>query len=455
MLRLSAAILALASSIWAIGPGNQGGGGSTSTPFDPTGVAYSTNVVQKAGDTMTGALGIVGASLTASSGTFLATGATQFSIKPSSGIDVQNNAGVYAGFFVGNGAGLTGITGESNTLTASSKTVTGGSLTLGNPVGGAVISSNVGNAILVQNLRVNGSSLSIGGVVISSEQAGLKVTSMTLTATGNNVFSLTSSSGIGTSAGVWANFFVGSGAGLTNLPAATAVAHSSMVFTANGTWTKPTGVIVVDVEYCAGAGGTGSAAAGPPGGGGAGGYRHELLDVSTMVSLGVTIGAGGSSTNDGSDTSVGPLNVDGGGAGGDGSGGTGEQANGGGSGGGSGGTNATGAAGAGGGAGGPGGQGGGDAVACSNIGGSTVAVHGINQGHAGGCGITTGGGGGRGGASVGGLAWGGGGNGSGFSGKSGNGQLEGAPPANTCAGAGTAGGANTGASGKVIITVVR
>ncbi|MCE1235100.1 MAG: DUF2793 domain-containing protein [Hyphomicrobiales bacterium] len=73
---------------------------------------------------------------------------------------------------------------------------------------------------------------------------------------------------------------------------------STRLFTASGTWTKPTGVRFALVWALGGGGGGGGAAgvasAGAAGGGGgAGGFAMRLLDVSAVSSRAVAIGAGG------------------------------------------------------------------------------------------------------------------------------------------------------------------
>lgn len=91
--------------------------GPVASSILPSTVAYTSvnNTFNAAGpQTMTygltaGSATIVNG-LTASSGTFTITGNTQYSIATSSGISVGNSAGVVAGFFVGNGGGITGLT---------------------------------------------------------------------------------------------------------------------------------------------------------------------------------------------------------------------------------------------------------------------------------------------------------------------------------------------------------
>jgi hypothetical protein len=71
---------------------------------------------------------------------------------------------------------------------------------------------------------------------------------------------------------------------------------SMQVFTADGTWTRPTGIRKVLVEVI-GAGGSGggcaTTTASGAGGGGAGGFASKLLDVSAIASATVTVGEGG------------------------------------------------------------------------------------------------------------------------------------------------------------------
>lgn len=60
------------------------------------------------------------------------------------------------------------------------------------------------------------------------------------------------------------------------------------VFTANGTWTKPSGITKILVKVVGG-GGSGS---GVGENGAAGGYSEKLIDVASITSVNVTIGAG-------------------------------------------------------------------------------------------------------------------------------------------------------------------
>ena len=76
---------------------------------------------------------------------------------------------------------------------------------------------------------------------------------------------------------------------------------SVQTFTSSGTWTRPTGITKVRV-YVTGAGGGGKSVSGNFGAGGGGGTAIKVLDVSSISSATITIGSGGSATNDGGDS---------------------------------------------------------------------------------------------------------------------------------------------------------
>lgn len=82
---------------------------------------------------------------------------------------------------------------------------------------------------------------------------------------------------------------------------------SNQVFTASGTWTKPTGVKLVKARVQGAGGGGGGCAGGQNNSdaGSAGGYCEETIDVSGVASVTVTVGAGGtagaSGNNNGGD----------------------------------------------------------------------------------------------------------------------------------------------------------
>lgn len=96
--------------------------------------------------------------------------------------------------------------------------------------------------------------------------------------------------------------------GMSVAGAATAM-PTRQIFTASGTWTKPTGVRRVRVRVQGGGGGGGGAAGATSQvalgvGGGAGGFAEHWLDVSAISSVAVTVGAGGAG-NSGADGSNG------------------------------------------------------------------------------------------------------------------------------------------------------
>jgi len=92
--------------------------------------------------------------------------------------------------------------------------------------------------------------------------------------------------------------------------AATGVTPASVqVFTSSGTWTRPTDILTIVVTVVGGGGGGAGGTEGggdgvSGGGGGGGGYAIEMIDVTSLSSETVTIGAsgaGGSSNSAGSD----------------------------------------------------------------------------------------------------------------------------------------------------------
>jgi hypothetical protein len=77
---------------------------------------------------------------------------------------------------------------------------------------------------------------------------------------------------------------------------------SVQVFTADGTWTRPTGIRRVLVEVVGGGGSGGGCAAttaSTAGGGGGGGFAAKIIDVSAIASATITRGAGGAAPSAG------------------------------------------------------------------------------------------------------------------------------------------------------------
>jgi hypothetical protein len=70
---------------------------------------------------------------------------------------------------------------------------------------------------------------------------------------------------------------------------------SVQVFTSSGTWTRPTGITKVVVEVVGGGGSSGSGDVdwSYGGSGGSGGYARKFLDVSSISTSTITVGAGG------------------------------------------------------------------------------------------------------------------------------------------------------------------
>ena len=93
---------------------------------------------------------------------------------------------------------------------------------------------------------------------------------------------------------------------------------SQQVFTASGTWTKPTDIILIKVYVTAGGGGgSPNHLSNVPGcGGGAGGTAIEIIDVSSVSSVTVTIGISGPLSTGGGTSSFGAYCSATGGAGG-------------------------------------------------------------------------------------------------------------------------------------------
>ena len=113
------------------------------------------------------------------------------------------------------------------------------------------------------------------------------VTATTFTGSGANLTSLPAGNLTGTLPAIGGQNLTGVGAGL----------QSQQVFTSSGTWTKPSGITKVKV-FVTGGGGGGSGVGGNQyddggQGGAAGGTAIKIIDVSSISSVTVTIGAAG------------------------------------------------------------------------------------------------------------------------------------------------------------------
>ena len=80
---------------------------------------------------------------------------------------------------------------------------------------------------------------------------------------------------------------------------------SVQTFTSSGTWTRPTGItkVIVEVQGAGAGGNNGLASSAYSTGGSAGGYVKKLIDVSSISTATITIGAkgAGSATRTGND----------------------------------------------------------------------------------------------------------------------------------------------------------
>ncbi len=86
------------------------------------------------------------------------------------------------------------------------------------------------------------------------------------------------------------------GSGVTLVGADSGLA-SVQTFTSSGTWTRPSGITKVIMEVQGAGGGAGQAPSGNDGGGGGGGgYAKKFLDVSSISTSTITVGAAGTSS---------------------------------------------------------------------------------------------------------------------------------------------------------------
>ena len=85
---------------------------------------------------------------------------------------------------------------------------------------------------------------------------------------------------------------VGSGASTSGFDSGLA---SVQTFTSSGTWTRPSGItkVIMEVQGAGSSGSDGNATSARDTGGGAGGYAKKFLDVSSISTSTITVGAGG------------------------------------------------------------------------------------------------------------------------------------------------------------------
>lgn len=187
--------------------------------------------------------------LTASSGTFTATGNGQFSITTSSGINVGGSAPVVASYFVGSGAALTGVTATSiaaGNITAgtliNSVLVPAGNLTAG-PVASSILPSTVAYTSITNtwtadqtytNVAINLSGS--GGKVVS----GSSITASAFFGDGTNVTNVTAAAvpATGVTAGQLAAGVTLNAGSLVNGPVASSILPSTVAYISVAqTWT--------------------------------------------------------------------------------------------------------------------------------------------------------------------------------------------------------------------------
>jgi hypothetical protein len=158
------------------------------------------------------------------------------------------------------------------------------------------------------------STLEVDSIVASTSNTDLSLdgagTGVVNLATGAklNGTALTSTFNPYVAPGTSGNLLTSNGSAWTSAAAAGGGLKSVQVFTASGTWTKPSGINLIKVTMFGGGGGGGGALINTGGGGGNGASGViKYIDVSAISSETVTIGAGGA---------LGPAGSNNGGAGG-------------------------------------------------------------------------------------------------------------------------------------------
>lgn len=198
------------------------------------------------------------------------------------------------------GATVTDVTG-ADTLVVSGTAGTSGNLIMWNGDGDAVDST-----VAAADLVVSGDFTTDGGVLVATgagtyqEETGATLRTSLGLAIGSDVHAFMASASqaemeAGTEAALRAMSPLRVAQAIAALGSVTAGAQSVQVFTASGTWTRPSGITKVLMFVTGGGSGSGDSTINdmPEGGGGAGGTAIKFLDVSSIASSTITVGAGG------------------------------------------------------------------------------------------------------------------------------------------------------------------
>ena len=192
------------------------------------------------------------------------------------------------------GATVTDVTG-SDTLLVSGTAGTSGNLIMWNGDGDAVDST-----VAAADLVVSGDFTTDGGVLVATgsgtyqEETGTTLRTSLGLAIGSDVHAYMASASqaemeAGTEAALRAMSPLRVAQAIAALGSVTAGAQSVQIFTASGTWTRPSGITKVLMFVTGAGGGSGDASCGS----GAGGTAIKFLEVTSISSSTITIGAGG------------------------------------------------------------------------------------------------------------------------------------------------------------------
>ena len=330
-----------ASSTW-VGPTANPTGGNTDTPLN-----VGSSIQNKAGPlTLGSTLGVTGATLLNSNLWIKATGLANGLIvengnvgigttNPGAGLDIQGTGALLR--LGGNTDGTSWAVGIKGSVIQRS----------GNAVF-AVDSGNVGIGTTnpTSPLQVNGSSYALpatsgatqSGAFLRLMSNGTTTLDFGYAPSGNAWIQNSTTANLANNAPLLLNPNGGNvGIGMTNPTAKLTIggtagvdgiqfpdgslqttAYNKMqVFTANGTWKRPSNVNTVLVTMCGGGGGGQSFSSGGNGGGSGTCYRRWIYPVTSDVSI--TVGTGGATNSDGGSSSFGSLVAAGGTTGGGGS----------------------------------------------------------------------------------------------------------------------------------------